>query len=1587
MSNAGQQLFSQVIKDYQQSLAAYRKDAESYWLGETFGMNMEQTIKVGDQKITASTSSSEVESVVTQCPLSGTLRLVHMFESVRFIPIGNTPYKIEPVKRVKGRYVNDGPIKSGTLDAKGIAEVGQLEPGKSYRVSFYPDLHKSDLETLFASYAPVQADLVAWLTQEWNAGLSQDWARYTASGAGLGSHAGAAVSGIGKALVSVWDDLKTIYDLLAHPQENLEKLAEFGIDAAAMAAAGASQIEAGLLVLQDEALLYLYANALISWLRLLPPDQQTEFGAQVVATVLFDVLVGVVLTGGAGLAARYGVKAIGAAKQSERITRLVGALVELSKKHNLAQHAQGVKKVLLAGENKLNPGKKANLDLVDGGTTTKIEQGTAVTRDHHATTRIEQADNTPDSSSPATTGSGHASQRENETCLNNCPVSMVTGEELLALDDGQLPGMLPFTFARLYRTSAVAMDSGMGAGWSHSLSHRLARHGDTLTWWDSEAKAITLPHPTRQMPMATNRLAKAAVYLGDDADEVIVAQTDSPFLHFRWQGNTGRLTALSDTYGNRLEVRHDDQGRPSRVENQAGLALRLRHDNRRITAIELQRFDGIQWQSLTTLQRYHYDPQGQLSAAENGAGERECYEYRADGVILARRLAGGASFFWEWQGEGHLARAIRHWSDVAGFDVRYDWDDDKGQVTVNNADGSQVVYQHDDNARLIRQQDPDGAVSEYVYNDKGQKVLARDGLGAETHYQYDDRGQLSLEIAPDGSQTVYHYWDGKLRKLEQGDREWRFEHNEQGDPVRRLNPLGQQTRYGYTAQGKLAWVEQADGSRIQLGWNRLGQLIEEKAADGTLTRWRYDERGRQILRQDARGAITRYEWDDADRLRQITLPGGGTRRFQYNPYGKVTHEWDEQGRETRYEYHDRLHLISRRINPDGSVLTYRYDNAKRFLSQIENEHGEQHRIHYHPNGLVAEETGFDGRTSRYAYDLNGRLTEKTEVGRSGTELVTLYRRDVMGRLTSKVLPDGQEISFHYDAHGQLTSVEDGHWPLAFSYDKAGRLTAEHQGWASSYFKHDALGQLSQWRLPDGNRLDYQHHNGTLTGIDLNGSELTRHQIVAGLELRRNQGALSQQYEYDEQGRLTALRLQAGQQITHQRQYGYDRSGNLLHIRDSQQGESRYHYDPLDRLLEVRGDLSERFLHDPAGNLLSQTQGSAFTSARTQGNRLLFSGDRHFDYDEFGRLTAERRGKGQALVTRYEYDCQHRLIQAELPDGSTAHYHYDAFGRRIRKTLTRQGQAPLITEFLWQANNLIAESRCDGTYRSFIYEPGSFRPLVQLEGEGEAAEPYHYQLDQIGTPLALTSHSGQTAWRVRYRAYGNVWKQEIAEVESPLRFQGQYHDAETGLHYNRHRYYQPDTGRFITPDPIGLAGGLNNYQYAPNPTGWVDPLGLMFKAANCPSESPTSPNPIDKPSEPPSVVAARERQNKMLVDDVGYNISPISWDQYPSIGRDGTFVTDTRGVMKYFEDARSGEVTISKKMAAVIENDMGLNPGSLSEGFNVREIKGINSMSPRSPLSGNDYFKGPGQHLPGGAPELVIDSVPTSTPIMLRVKVE
>ncbi|MFL1553569.1 RHS repeat domain-containing protein, partial [Pseudomonas sp. D47] len=288
---------------------------------------------------------------------------------------------------------------------------------------------------------------------------------------------------------------------------------------------------------------------------------------------------------------------------------------------------------------------------------------------------------------------------------------------------------------------------------------------------------------------------------------------------------------------------------------------------------------------------------------------------------------------------------------------------------------------------------------------------------------------------------------------------------------------------------------------------------------------------------------------------------------------------------------------------------------------------------------------------------------------------------------------------------------------------------------------------------------------------------------------------------------------------YRRHYDYDKTGNLTRLLDTRKGEHHYHYDPLARLTRAdhSQDVQERFGHDPAGNLLMQDRPGPDIVA---GNRLVIQGDHHYDYDAFGNLIRQRRGKGHQFVTEYRYDCQHRLIGITQPNGQTASYRYDPFGRRISKTVDG-----ITTEFFWQGDKLVAEHHAD-RHRSYIYEPDSFRPLALLAGFGpQDTQPFHYQLDHLGTPQELTAPDGEIVWSAHYRAYGQISRLDINKVDNPLRFQGQYFDQESGLHYNRHRYYNPDIGRYLTSDPVKLTGGINAYQYVPNPTGWVDPLGL------------------------------------------------------------------------------------------------------------------------------------------------------------------
>ncbi|PXZ02742.1 type IV secretion protein Rhs, partial [Gilliamella apicola] len=485
----------------------------------------------------------------------------------------------------------------------------------------------------------------------------------------------------------------------------------------------------------------------------------------------------------------------------------------------------------------------------------------------------------------------------------------------------------------------------------------------------------------------------------------------------------------------------------------------------------------------------------------------------------------------------------------------------------------------------------------------------------------------------------------------------------------------------------------------------------------------YDAQGRITAISDGQNQTISYTYDSLGQVTQLTYPNKTTREYRYNAYGKVTWFKDESGKVTEYEYASPLHLVTEKRLPNGERLKFRYDNVHVQMSEIENQKGEVYHLNYTPTGQLSEEIGFDGIRTTYHYDNAGRIIEKREYGNTpdAEPLVTQYQRDITGRLVRRIFADGVIEQYEYDAYGQLIKVKDGQNILVWEYNLDGQMTAEHQNWATIRHRYDKTsGLLDGTKLPDGQWLEYHHRNGQLRGMTLEGQSLIgMFYDSAGRERERRQGnGLINRYHYDELGQLASHQIYRGFDVelndtplpVWQQQHQYEPDGQLAQINGNQ--ARHYRYDKLGQLQTVsypqanreehHAEKVELFSYDTTGNKISEKQSLAQLEAKVnRGNRLLFFSDKHFEYDRFGNLITEKRGKNQSLVTHYEYDCRHRLIKVIKPSGQTITYSYDPFNRRTSKTVNGK-----TTEFIWQGHKLIAETDNDKHWQSYLYEQDS-----------------------------------------------------------------------------------------------------------------------------------------------------------------------------------------------------------------------------------------------------------------------------------------
>jgi RHS repeat-associated protein len=346
-----------------------------------------------------------------------------------------------------------------------------------------------------------------------------------------------------------------------------------------------------------------------------------------------------------------------------------------------------------------------------------------------------------------------------------------------------------------------------------------------------------------------------------------------------------------------------------------------------------------------------------------------------------------------------------------------------------------------------------------------------------------------------------------------------------------------------------------------------------------------------------------------------------------------------------------------------------------------------------------------------------------------------------------------------------------------------------------------------------------HHNGRLAAVRRavlrsgNPSQIT----LPGGTVRKQ--------SYDGLLRLKDLNvIDPGQSQVMSYQYNYDLTNNLV-AKATEAGATSYSYDRLDRLTGAAytgsTQINEAYTYDAVANRLTDTKTTGALSYNAN-NQLTAAGSVSYSYDANGNTINQTDSATTGNTRNYVYDTSDRLIQVRDANNTLiAVYSYDPFGRRLSKDSGTQK-----TFYLYNEEGLIAEADATGQVtKSYGYAPNSTymtNPLFMKTG----ANYYYYQNDHLGTPQKLVTQSGQVVWSATYDAFGSATVGAGYTLTNNLRLPGQYYDAETGMHYNWMRYYDPKTGRYVTSDPIGLAGGVNLYTYVGgNPVSWVDPLGL------------------------------------------------------------------------------------------------------------------------------------------------------------------
>lgn len=1019
------------------------------------------------------------------------------------------------------------------------------------------------------------------------------------------------------------------------------------------------------------------------------------------------------------------------------------------------------------------------------------------------------------------------------------PVDAATGRVYTNNMDFELPGPIPFRWERTYYSDAE-IDGPLGYNWHHSYNMGLYDMESSFTLRMSDGRETALP----KLQTGESYFDRVEQFTWM-RDETGYRLKDGSGLYYKFEGNQNRdgysmLSEISTADGFRIRFKYNNRGELMEIIDSRGLKLLVDSDLQgHITRVcyykEDERIDLV---------RYFYDEAGNMVETKDALDVSKYFEYQ--GHLLTRLTnQSGMSFHWEYEGDGDESRCVHTWGD--GGVLEYWIEYGEGVTRSRNSLGHETTYYYDDRKLIYKITDANGGTTHQLYNEYEELEVVVNPEGLSTKSIYNDHGKLIRQINENGESVHYTYdsHDNLTRIQTPGGMTLTWEYDPEDRITKRTTAGGDELTYSYE-DGLLKHITDRQERVFTLEYNKYNDIARLIYPNGLERQWIYDRDGRISKSIDVKGNRTAYTYDKAGNLIRLDEADGNIHHFAYDASGNLTGAKDKI-HEVTFTYGPMGVLTGRRQNE--RLVSFEYDNELQ-LRTILNEGEEKYAFELDGLGQVVAETGFDGLRREYIRDGAGRVRKVLRPGGKWTA----YEYNGTGNVVKEEQYDGLVSAYRYNPDGLLIEAINEEGLLELKRDKAGRIFSESQAGHTITRTYNKQGECIRITSSLGADIELSHDpDGNLQKIETADWQASWKRDQAGLEFYRElTGNVTIRTERDRFGR--EVHKSVGVRSVEQSRMNYHwGTGNRLHAIENELtgNHTRFDYDAFDNLIKAEYDEGKQKIEtiyrspDPIGNLYETENRSDRKYGK--GGRLLEDLNYHYHYDPEGYLLFKefKKQQGYSSLGReaiekkygikfkatatgwlYEWSSAGMLRKVVNPWQGKIRFGYDALGRRTYKEVK-----DVRTHWLWDGNVPLHEWQSIRKKPetdtldiiTWVFEEGSFVPCARLtSGKSESIVT-----DYLGTPTRMYDTNGNKTWEAGLDIFGRVRTFEGRSLKDcPFRYQGQYQDEETGLYYNRFRYYDPEIGSYISQDPIGLdSDTLNLYGYVNDINYGIDPLGL------------------------------------------------------------------------------------------------------------------------------------------------------------------